>query len=296
MRELATRLAMTGTEVDRVHDHGVGDGGANFVVGHVLSAEQHPDADRLQRLHASTSATASRSRSSAARRTSPPGQTVAVARPGAVMPDGTKLGAAKLRGDRLQRDDPRRGRARDRHRPRRDPRARRPTLAPGHAAGRRARRSATTCSSSRSRRTGPTASASTASRARCTRRPARRSRPPPWDDDIGAGDAPPPPGIEVVVEDAELCPRFTARVFEDVTIGPSPPWLKARLIGRRPAPDLERRRHHELRDAADRPAAARLRPRPHRRRRGSSCAAARDGETMTTLDGQERRARPRHRA
>ena len=34
----------------------------------------------------------------------------------------------------------------------------------------------------------------------------------------------------------ELCPRFTARVFEDVTIGPSPLWLKARLMaaGQRP--------------------------------------------------------------
>ena len=38
------------------------------------------------------------------------------------------------------------------------------------------------------------------------------------------------------VECPELCPRFTARVFEDVTIGPSPPWLKARLMaaGQRP--------------------------------------------------------------
>ena len=27
----------------------------------------------------------------------------------------------------------------------------------------------------------------------------------------------------------DLCPRFTARIFENVTLGPSPPWLKARL-------------------------------------------------------------------
>ena len=34
----------------------------------------------------------------------------------------------------------------------------------------------------------------------------------------------------------ELCPRFTARVFTDVTIGPSPLWLQARLsaAGQRP--------------------------------------------------------------
>ena len=41
---------------------------------------------------------------------------------------------------------------------------------------------------------------------------------------------------EVAVECPDLCPRFTARVFEDVTIAPSPPWLKARLsaAGQRP--------------------------------------------------------------
>ncbi len=38
------------------------------------------------------------------------------------------------------------------------------------------------------------------------------------------------------VECPDLCKRFTARVFEDVKIGPSPPWLKARLsaAGQRP--------------------------------------------------------------
>ena len=43
-------------------------------------------------------------------------------------------------------------------------------------------------------------------------------------------------GAEVVVEDPDLCPRFTARLFEDVTIAPSPAWLKARLsaAGQRP--------------------------------------------------------------
>ena len=40
----------------------------------------------------------------------------------------------------------------------------------------------------------------------------------------------------MTVEDPDLCPRFTARLFEDVTIGPSPAWLKARLMaaGQRP--------------------------------------------------------------
>ena len=59
-------------------------------------------------------------------------------------------------------------------------------------------------------------------------------RPPPWADDPGS------PGevqdARVSVQCPDLCPRFTARVFEDVTIGPSPAWLKARLMaaGQRP--------------------------------------------------------------
>ncbi len=58
--------------------------------------------------------------------------------------------------------------------------------------------------------------------------------PPPWAEDPGQPGA--LAGAEVVVECPELCPRFTARVFEDVTIAPSPPWLKARLTaaGQRP--------------------------------------------------------------
>ena len=40
----------------------------------------------------------------------------------------------------------------------------------------------------------------------------------------------------VEIADPDICLRFTARVFEDVKIGPSPPWLKQRLMaaGQRP--------------------------------------------------------------
>ena len=49
--EMARRLAISSLEVDRVIDMGVPDQGdnlAHFVVGRVLSAEPHPNADRLQ--------------------------------------------------------------------------------------------------------------------------------------------------------------------------------------------------------------------------------------------------------
>jgi phenylalanyl-tRNA synthetase beta chain len=61
--------------------------------------------------------------------------------------------------------------------------------------------------------------------------------PAPWEEDAeaeGTGQA--SDYASVKVEVPELCPRFTARAFTDVTIGPSPLWLKALLVaaGQRP--------------------------------------------------------------
>jgi phenylalanyl-tRNA synthetase beta chain len=50
----------------------------------------------------------------------------------------------------------------------------------------------------------------------------------PWGEDEGSAGA--LSDVEVAVECPDLCKRFTARVFEDVTVGPSPTWLKARLM------------------------------------------------------------------
>src|SRR4051794_2109623 len=96
VRELAERLALTGTEVEGIHQHGVGAVDA-FVVGKVLSAERHPDADRLSVCIVDVGE-GEPSQIVCGAPNVAPGQTVAVARPGAVMPDGTKLGRAKLRG------------------------------------------------------------------------------------------------------------------------------------------------------------------------------------------------------
>jgi phenylalanyl-tRNA synthetase beta chain len=55
---------------------------------------------------------------------------------------------------------------------------------------------------------------------------------PPWDEDAEAtGEGSVEDYASVTVEVPELCPRFSARVFTNVQIGPSPLWLKARLIG-----------------------------------------------------------------
>src|SRR6185436_17998717 len=58
--------------------------------------------------------------------------------------------------------------------------------------------------------------------------------PAPWAADPGSsGEV---EGVNIEVEAPDLNPRFTARLFEDVTIAPSPWWLKAALMasGQRP--------------------------------------------------------------
>ncbi|HET7177184.1 MAG TPA: phenylalanine--tRNA ligase subunit beta [Solirubrobacterales bacterium] len=61
--------------------------------------------------------------------------------------------------------------------------------------------------------------------------------PEPWAEDAPAeGEGEAGDYASVAVEVPELCPRFTARVFTDVEVGPSPAWLQARLkaAGQRP--------------------------------------------------------------
>ena len=56
----------------------------------------------------------------------------------------------------------------------------------------------------------------------------------PWAEDAPAdGDGNAEDFAKVTVEVPDLCPRFTARVFTDVKIGPSPLWLQERLARRR---------------------------------------------------------------
>ena len=93
--ELAERLAMTGTEVERVGDLGP-PGAEGFVVGG-SSAREPPRRRPAQRLHGRRRRGRA-GRSSAAPPTSTPGRPSPVALPGATMPGGEKLRKAKLRG------------------------------------------------------------------------------------------------------------------------------------------------------------------------------------------------------
>jgi phenylalanyl-tRNA synthetase beta chain len=95
----------------------------------------------------------------------------------------------------------------------------------------------------------------------------------------------------VEIADPEICPRFTARVFEDVRIGPSPPWLKQRLTaaGQRPISNVVDITNYVMLLYGQPLHAFDL-----DRVRGRSIVVrrAREGERMTTLDGDERTSSP----
>ncbi|MFZ1997123.1 MAG: phenylalanine--tRNA ligase subunit beta, partial [Solirubrobacteraceae bacterium] len=113
--------------------------------------------------------------------------------------------------------------------------------------------------------------------------------PAPWRDDPADAARPAPlDAVRITVECPDLCPRFTARTFEDVKIGPSPAWLKARLMaaGQRPISNIVDITNYVMLLTGqplhafdlDRIAGAQL-----------TIRRARDGETVQTLDGQTRR-------
>jgi phenylalanyl-tRNA synthetase beta chain len=227
---LAERLAMTGTEVDRVHRHGVA-ALQHFRIGKVLSAERHPDADRLTVCVVDVGAEAPQQIVCGAPNVAA-GQTVAVASPGAVMPDGTRLKKAKLRGQEsngmiLAEDEVAIGTDHDGIMVL-------PEEQPAGSPLADALPIATDVLELEITPNRPDCLAVYGVAREVHAATGAPLAPPPWSDDPGtAGDV---PGAEVVVEDPDLCPRFTARLFEDVTIGPSPAWLKARLMaaGQRP--------------------------------------------------------------
>jgi phenylalanyl-tRNA synthetase beta chain len=228
---LGTRLAMTGTEVERVHTHGV-TALEHFVVGKVLSAERHPDADRLTVCSVETG-DGEPSQIVCGAPNVAAGQTVAVARPGAVLPDGTRLKRAKLRGVEsdgmiLAEDEVAIGVEHDGIM----------VLDDALAAG-------TPLADALPIATDVLELEITPNRPDClgvygVAREVHAATdaplaPPPWSDDSHPdGDS--IPSFSVEVRSPDLCPRFTARLFEDVKLGPSPPWLKARLMaaGQRP--------------------------------------------------------------
>src|SRR6266498_3657664 len=101
VEEVARRLLFSSCEVDRIVRRGVADENGNlglFRVGKVVEAGKHPNADRLQLCRVDVGEGELRQIVCGAWNFGE-GATVAVALPGAVLPGGTKLEEAKLRGE-----------------------------------------------------------------------------------------------------------------------------------------------------------------------------------------------------
>jgi phenylalanyl-tRNA synthetase beta chain len=314
--QIEERLTMTGTKVETILHHGVASTD-NFVVGKVLSVAAHPDADRLRVCEVDVGADESAGIVCGAPNVEA-GQTVAVALPGARMPDGTKIKAAKLRGapsagmilaaDELQIDADHSGiMVLNELLPGVEP-------APGTALA----EVLAICADVLELEITP-------NRPDCLgvygvarelhAATGATLAPEPWAEDPGsegpllsagavAQGGPAGEGqvfskegaprarvgqasAEVTVECPDLCKRFTARVFEDVRIAPSPLWLRGRLsaAGQRPINNVVDITNYAMLLTGqplhafdlDRVAGAKL-----------TVRRAHEGEQVRTLDGQAR--------
>ncbi len=295
--EVAELLSMRAVEVERVSRMGV-PSSEGFVVGRVLSAERHPNADRLSVCEVDTGEGATTIVCGAPNVAA--GQTVAVAQPGARMPGGEKLEKAKLRGvesngmilseRELEIGDDASGIL---------------VLSASSASRSGAGGSAE----------GPTPGTPLAdvlpiseavleldlnpNRVDCmgiygvarevhaiTGAPLAE---PPWKRDAEpTGEGSVEDLASVAVEVPELCPRFTARAFSGVEIAASPVWLRARLLaaGMRPISNVVDITNYVMLSTAQPLHAFDLDRVP-----GGELIIRRalEGETMTTLDGIERR-------
>src|SRR3954451_22138721 len=228
VEELARRLVFTSCEVDRIVRRGVPETVGNyehFVVGEVLEAEKHPNADKLQLTKVDTGSGEPRSIVCGAWNFGA-GATVAVVVPGGVMPGGGfTIEKRKLRGevsdgmilsereldlgqdhggimllpDSLQPGTP---------------------LADVLPLGDDILEIETLYNR-------PDLTSIYGIAREVAALLGTELRPMPGVEPPRDGDEP----VRIDVEELERCPRYIGRLLRDVTLGESPAWLKARLIG-----------------------------------------------------------------
>jgi phenylalanyl-tRNA synthetase beta chain len=230
--ELAERLAIASCEVDRIVRRGVPDVDGNlglYRVGRVVEAGKHPNADRLQLCRVDLGEGEPRQIVCGAWNFGA-GATVAVALPGAVLPDGRRLERAKLRGtvsDGMILSE------------------RELELGQDHTGilvldgdwqpGTPLADAIPLADAVLEIETGfnrpDLLSVYGIAREVSTLYDVELAAPPGRDPERG-GDEP----VDVRIDDLEGCPRYIGRLFRDVRVAPSPPWLSARLVaaGMRP--------------------------------------------------------------
>lgn len=227
--DLVWRLSQSGTYVEAVHEVGVdvvdGDAGA-FRIGHVLGFERHPDADKLRLVQVDVGEGGPRQIVCGASNFEQ-GDAVAVVLPGGTLPGGMKIREAKLRGVES------RGMMLS---------ERELDLSTEHAGIMRLPREwqpgdllhehvpigdhvlELEVTGNRPDCLGMLGIALEAAAAMGVDMP---DAAPVEPDAAATGDV--HDHVSVTLEAPDLCPRYMARAFVDVQVGPSPLWLKARL-------------------------------------------------------------------
>src|ERR1051325_5885134 len=286
LEELAERLSISSAEVDGIERRGVADTDGNlglFRVGRVLEAAKHPNADRLQLCRVDVGEGDPRQIVCGAWNFGA-GAKAAVALPGAVLPDGQKLERAKLRGvvslvmilsecelelgqDHsgiiVLEDGPEPGTpladvlplSEDVIEVETTPN--RPDLLSVYGFAREG-----------------------AVIYDVQLKPLDLSIPQP-----GSAD------VDIRVEDLDGCPRYIGRLFENVRLGPSPAWMKARLVevGMRPLSNVIDVTNYVMQALGNPLHAFDVAKLDEGR---IVLRRARDGEKIRTLAGEERRLEP----
>jgi phenylalanyl-tRNA synthetase beta chain len=285
--EIADRLVISTCEVDGVERVGVADVNGNlglFRVGHVIEAIKHPNADRLQLCQVDIGEGDARQIVCGAWNFGA-GATVAVALPGAVLPNGLELERRKVRGELsdgmiLAEDEVQLG----------TDHTGIMVLPNGIEPGTPLVDVLPLTDSVLELETGhnrPDLLAVYGIAREVAALFDLQLAPPPGAEPAGGGEEP----VDVTIEDHEACPRYIGRLFRGVTIAPSPVWLKARLLaaGMRPISNVVDITNYVMLGLGNP-----LHAFDYAKLAGGKIVVrhARAGEKLRTLDGVERELEP----
>jgi phenylalanyl-tRNA synthetase beta chain len=286
VEELARRLVFTSCEVDRVVQRGVPDANGNlelFLVGKVLDAEKHPNADRLQLTKVDVGEPEPRTIVCGAWNFGA-GATVAVALPGAVLPNGLTLERREVRGQVsdgmiLAEDEVDLG----------TDHSGIMLLEAGNEPGTPLANVLPLVDTVLEIETGYNRPDLMSVYGIAREVSALLDVPlAPMPGGQSLGPVPEDEPVDIRIEDLERCPRYIGRMFRDVRVGDSPPWLKARLLaaGMRPISNVVDVTNYVML-ALGNP----LHAFDHAKLAGGRIVVrrARDGESIRTLDGTERK-------
>jgi phenylalanyl-tRNA synthetase beta chain len=230
--ELVERVSISIAGVERVFRRGVADENGNlglYRVGRVLEAAKHPNADRLQLCRVDVGEAEPRQIVCGAWNFGE-GATVAVALPGAVLPDGRRLERAKLRGTVsdgmiLSERELELGSDHTGILVLADP------VEPGTPLADVLPLADVVLELEITPNRPDLLAVYGVARDVAALYGSELAPPPGHDPERSAEEA-----VDVTIDDYEGCPRYIGRLFREVRVGPSPPWLKARLVsaGMRP--------------------------------------------------------------